>query len=75
MTTDVVYKIILHSNGREDEPLYWSGSREEAITFARIAAVKCGADMFHIIDYSGSGAEVFSETAPFRQPTVSSRLN
>ena len=75
MTTDVVYKIILHSNGREDESLYWSGSREEVITFARIAALKCGADMFRIVDYSGSGAEVFSETAPFRQPTVSSRLN
>ena len=67
MTTRVVYKIILHRNGHEDEIIYWSGSRQETISLARKAALKGNIELLSIIDFSGSGAEVFSERAPFRQ--------
>ena len=67
MTTHVVYKIILHRSGHEDEIIYWSGSRQETINLARKAALKGNIELLSIIEFSSSGVEVFSQRAPFRQ--------
>ena len=75
MTIDVVYKIILHRDGCEAETIYWSGSREETISLARKVALKCHIDLLRVIDFSCSGGEIYSESAPFRQAIVNHKLN
>jgi hypothetical protein len=61
----VGYQIVFRRNGYEVETLYWAGPLEETQQLARKLALKLDADLFRIIDISGSGAEVCSEQRPF----------
>jgi hypothetical protein len=61
----MVYKIVVERNDGEIDTLYWSGSLEETINLARVIGIKCEAHRFHVIEFTGPGAEVHSEEAPF----------
>jgi hypothetical protein len=59
----MVYEALLLRNGEEIQTLYWNGFLQETVNLARTIALKCGADRFRIIEFTGSGAEVRSEEA------------
>ena len=59
------YRVVLQSNGRDIETLYWSGSLEETRVLAREIALKCGADGFRIFEFSNGNSEVCVERRPF----------
>ena len=60
----MLYKVVFQRADREIETLYWNGSLEETISLARSAAFECEFEEFRIIEFAGSGAEVFSEKLP-----------
>ena len=60
----MMYEAVLLRNGEEIQTLYWNGSLQETVNLARrIAAFKCEADRFRIIEVADGGAEVRSEEA------------
>jgi hypothetical protein len=59
-----VYRIVFKQVGVDIQTIYWNGSLEETQNLARTVAVKCEADVFQIIDFTGT--EVALEKYHFR---------
>ena len=59
------YRVVLRSDRRDIETLYWSGSLEETRVMAREIALKCEADGFRILAFSNCKSEVCVERRPF----------
>ena len=66
-TNKVIYKVVLQTDGRDLEVLYWHGALSETIILGRKLAVELDADLFQIIDFEGTGADVYFETRPFER--------
>jgi hypothetical protein len=57
----MAYRVVFRRHGRDIETLYWNGSLDETRDLARRISSQCEAEEFRRIDFTDTGAEIWSE--------------